>query len=120
MACMRRPRPDAGLSLSEKKSFVQLNLFRCSRVARKLSGSWQAHEQEKKLQDKTGLFIDRTYHLYAIVRRGNEEVPNRLFQPPRSVPRVVGRIATSVRANQGYEKADLIHLPPLRNRAPRQ
>jgi len=37
-------------------------------------GGVQAHEQEKKLEDKTGMFIDRTYHLYAIVRRGNEEV----------------------------------------------
>ena len=42
----------------------------------------QAREEEKKLEDKTGLFIDRVYHLYAIVRRGNEEVHNRLFQSP--------------------------------------
>ena len=43
---------------------------------RAFCGCWQAHEQEKKLQDKTDLFVDRTYHLYAIVRRGNEEVPH--------------------------------------------
>jgi len=40
----------------------------------------QAHDEEKKLEDKCGVWIDRVYHLYAIVRRGNEEVPNRLFQ----------------------------------------
>jgi hypothetical protein len=35
----------------------------------------QAADQEKKLQDKSSLFIDRRYYLYAIVRRSNEEVP---------------------------------------------
>ena len=42
----------------------------------------QAREQEKKLGDKTGLFIDRVYHLYAIVRRANEEVQIVVFNCP--------------------------------------
>jgi len=33
----------------------------------------QAHEQEKKLQDKKGFFIDRAFHLFAIMRRAFTE-----------------------------------------------
>ncbi|KAJ1475419.1 hypothetical protein T484DRAFT_1909685 [Baffinella frigidus] len=40
----------------------------------------QALEQEKKLSDKKGLFIDRAFHLYAVVRRANEEVSSSLGQ----------------------------------------
>ena len=34
---------------------------------------FQAHEQEKKLLERKGLFIDRAFHLYAIMRRAFTE-----------------------------------------------
>ena len=34
----------------------------------------QAQEQEKKLLEKKGMYIDRSFHLYAVIRRASAEV----------------------------------------------
>ena len=39
----------------------------------------QAQEQEKKLGDKKGMFIDRSYHLYSVVRRATADSVQTIF-----------------------------------------